>query len=90
MAVQLASGRGLKRWTTALKPRSSPDAHLLDLGAPGSPQRTWDNHDWFPMLSQKGATANVPSVAQSRRGAIWTVPSLFGNHYCSLTKSATG
>jgi hypothetical protein len=27
------------------------------LGAPGSPQRTWDNDDWFPMLSHKGATA---------------------------------
>jgi hypothetical protein len=35
-----------------------PDLLLSEaLGAPGSPQRTWDNNDWFPMLSQKGATA---------------------------------
>jgi hypothetical protein len=30
------------------------------LGAPGSPQRTWDKDDWFPMLSHKGATARIP------------------------------
>jgi hypothetical protein len=30
------------------------------LGARGSPQRTWDDDDWFPLLSQKGTTALNP------------------------------
>ncbi len=40
------------------------------LGAPGSPQRTWDKDVWFPMLSHKGATALNSAGRPPLRGSM--------------------
>ncbi len=38
------------------------------LGAPGSPQRTWDDDDLSPMLSQKDATGLSGRQSKSNGG----------------------
>jgi hypothetical protein len=57
-------------------------------GAPGSHQRTWDDDDLFPLLSQNGATA-LTSVAVAK-AMVGLTPYLFVPRYPGFPVEAGG